>query len=49
MAPERRALSSCTALDRLANFDSNRDVIDAVLRNVYDNDTPFFLATAGFG
>src|SRR3954452_20423349 len=44
-----------TALDWLANFDSNRDEIEPVLRKVYDNDTAlwmrrwrwFFLATAG--
>jgi cyclopropane-fatty-acyl-phospholipid synthase len=44
-----------TALDWLANFDSRRDEIEAVLRNVYGNDTSlwmrrwrwFFLATAG--
>jgi cyclopropane-fatty-acyl-phospholipid synthase len=44
-----------TALDWLGNFDRNRDEIEAVLRNVYGNDTNlwmrrwrrFFLATAG--
>jgi cyclopropane-fatty-acyl-phospholipid synthase len=44
-----------TALDWLGNFDRNRDEIEAVLRNVYGNDTSlwmrrwrrFFLATAG--
>jgi cyclopropane-fatty-acyl-phospholipid synthase len=44
-----------TALDWLGNFDSNRDEIEAILRNVYGNDTAlwmrrwrwFFLATAG--
>jgi cyclopropane-fatty-acyl-phospholipid synthase len=42
------------ALDRLGNFDSNRE-IESILRNVYGNDTAlwmrrwrwFFLATAG--
>ena len=44
-----------TALDWLANFDSRRDQIEAVLRGVYGSDTPlwmrrwrwFFLATSG--
>jgi cyclopropane-fatty-acyl-phospholipid synthase len=44
-----------TALDWLGNFDSNRDEIEAILRNVYGNDTSlwmrrwrwFLLATAG--
>jgi cyclopropane-fatty-acyl-phospholipid synthase len=44
-----------TALDWLANFDSNRDAIESVLRGVYGDDTAlwlrrwrwFFLATAG--
>jgi cyclopropane-fatty-acyl-phospholipid synthase len=44
-----------TALDWLGNFDSHRDEIEAILRNVYGNDTSlwmrrwrwFFLATAG--
>jgi cyclopropane-fatty-acyl-phospholipid synthase len=44
-----------TALDWLANFDSNRDEIERILRDVYGNDTVlwmrrwrwFFLATAG--
>jgi cyclopropane-fatty-acyl-phospholipid synthase len=44
-----------TALDWLGNFDSNRDEIEAMLRNVYGNDTGlwmrrwrwFLLATAG--
>ena len=44
-----------TALDWLARFDSNRDEIEGILRNVYGNDTSlwmrrwrwFFLATAG--
>ncbi|MDP1866878.1 MAG: cyclopropane-fatty-acyl-phospholipid synthase family protein [Bradyrhizobium sp.] len=44
-----------TALDWLANFDSHRDEIEAVLRGVYGNATPlwmrrwrwFFLATSG--
>jgi cyclopropane-fatty-acyl-phospholipid synthase len=44
-----------TALDWLANFDANRDAIEAVLRGVYGHDTNlwirrwrwFFLATAG--
>jgi cyclopropane-fatty-acyl-phospholipid synthase len=44
-----------TALDWLGNFDSRRDEIEAILRNVYGNDTSlwmrrwrwFFLATAG--
>jgi cyclopropane-fatty-acyl-phospholipid synthase len=44
-----------TALDWLGNFDSHRDEIEGILRNVYGNDTAlwmrrwrwFFLATAG--
>jgi cyclopropane-fatty-acyl-phospholipid synthase len=44
-----------TAQDWLANFDSHRDAIEAILRDVYGNDTAlwmrrwrwFFLATAG--
>jgi cyclopropane-fatty-acyl-phospholipid synthase len=44
-----------TAQDWLANFDSHRDEIEAILRDVYGNDTAlwmrrwrwFFLATAG--
>jgi cyclopropane-fatty-acyl-phospholipid synthase len=44
-----------TALDWLGNFDSHRDEIEAIFRNVYGNDTAlwmrrwrwFFLATAG--
>ena len=44
-----------TALDWLGNFDSNRDEIEAILRNVYGNDASlwmrrwrwFLLATAG--
>jgi cyclopropane-fatty-acyl-phospholipid synthase len=44
-----------TALDWLSNFDSHRDEIEGILRNVYGNDTAlwmrrwrwFFLATAG--
>jgi cyclopropane-fatty-acyl-phospholipid synthase len=44
-----------TALDWLSNFDSRRDEIEAILRDVYGNDTAlwmrrwrwFFLATAG--
>jgi cyclopropane-fatty-acyl-phospholipid synthase len=44
-----------TALDWLGNFDSRRDEIEAILRDVYGNDTAlwmrrwrwFFLATAG--
>jgi cyclopropane-fatty-acyl-phospholipid synthase len=44
-----------TALDWLASFDSNRDEIEGILRDVYGNDTSlwmrrwrwFFLATAG--
>jgi len=44
-----------TALDWLGNFDSHREEIEAVLRNVYGSDTAlwmrrwrwFFLATAG--
>jgi cyclopropane-fatty-acyl-phospholipid synthase len=44
-----------TALDWLSNFDSHRDEIDGILRNVHGNDTPLwmrrwrrlFLATAG--
>ena len=44
-----------TALDWLANFDSNRDEIEGILRTVYGNDTAlwmrrwrcFFLATSG--
>jgi cyclopropane-fatty-acyl-phospholipid synthase len=44
-----------TALDWLGNFDSHREEIEAVLRNVYANDTAlwmrrwrwFFLATSG--
>jgi cyclopropane-fatty-acyl-phospholipid synthase len=44
-----------TALDWLSNFDSHRDEIEAIVRNVYGDDTPLwmrrwrrlFLATAG--
>ncbi|MBW7962375.1 cyclopropane-fatty-acyl-phospholipid synthase family protein [Bradyrhizobium sp. BR 10261] len=44
-----------TAMDWLANFDAHRDTIEAVLRNVYGDETSlwmrrwrwFFLATAG--
>jgi cyclopropane-fatty-acyl-phospholipid synthase len=44
-----------TALDWLSNFDSHRDEIEGILRNVYRDDTPLwmrrwrrlFLATAG--
>jgi cyclopropane-fatty-acyl-phospholipid synthase len=44
-----------TALDWLANFDAHHDEIEAILRQVYGNDTSlwmrrwrwFFLATAG--